>query len=1405
MNKLKHITNWIVWSLMGLYAVLMIAVQQPHVQRFMGKMVAEALQAKLGTKVEVGRINLGFFNRIIIDDVMIYDQQQQKMLQANRLTARPELLPLTKGKIAISSAQIFGVKANLYKPSASEPTNFQFVVDSLASKDTTHHTPLDLNINSFIIRHSSVRYDQNDIATTPGRFNAHHINVHDISAHIILKTLTDDSLNIKVKRLALKEKSGLDIQSIAFLLSANKNTARLGNFELSLPQSSISIDSIKATFNTDRLKETLKFGISGFNASITPSDIAFLMPQLNNYDNAISIKAKAKGTANDFSFNDIRIASDDKDIKLLANGSLHLANTKPTWTANITDLTIGKKTFEYIDRNISKLPEPLLRAGTILWKGTLGYDAEGTYSADGDIATDVGAAKATLLWSEDNLFSGIIKTDGINIKELLENSRIGTVAANIKAAGKISNKKLNTLTVSGTIPVVGFDGKEYHNIALDAEYNDNTAKGWVNIDDSRLRTHIEADVKATSLNDAVGTVSITDLWLPEKDFSLNFMRLESGYDEGHHIVRLYSDFAKAEITGQFDYATLTQSIANIIGSRLPTLPGLPPIRENGRNNFAVNLKVADTEWLQKIAGINLTLDEPLSVNAIVNDKSRQLNLEADVPQFIYDGKHYSNGRVEITTPSDSMIIDARLTQRNERNEPMTLSLHANAADNKLRTTLQWDNHSAQKRMNGQLDAVTNLYRNLKNEAEARIIIQPSPIFIEGEKWNIEAADMTYSPKRLSVNHFKINNGEQQINVNGIASDKANDIMTVNLNKVDVEYIQNLVNFHAVDFTGLASGAAYVESAFSNPQMHADLTVEQFTFQQGRMGTLSAAVDWNRHLKQIDIHAIADDGPDAKTLIDGYVSPDRSTIDLNIEGKGTHIDFLHSFTKSFLDNVGGHAYGNVRLHGPLSTMQLTGMLVVDGQATVIPLGTTYTLRHDTVRFVTDDILLQNVPIYDKYDNVGIMNGGIHHQHITNLTFDLGVQTGLLLGYDIKDTGNETFHGTVFTAGDVTIQGRPGRVTIDCNVTPLNGSVFTYNVASPDAISNQEFITWRNKNDQTAPNTKESAGLLSSSTDIYLNLNIYAEPDATLRLLMDATTRDYITLNGTGALRATYYNKGAFQMFGTYTVDHGTYGITIQNLIKKNFTFNPGGTIVFGGDPYDAAIQLQAVYPVQGVSLTDLSIGNSFSQNTIRVNCLMNISGQPNQPRVDFDLDMPTVNADEQQMVRSVINGDQEMNQQVLYLLSIGRFYQQGQNNEQSSQDQTSLAMQSLISGTISSQINNVLSSLIKNNDWNFGANISTGTEGWNNAEYEGIINGRMLNNRLLINGQFGYRDNATQATPSFIGDFDIRYLLYPSGNLALKVYNQTNDRYFTRSSLNTQGIGLIMKKDFGHVNELFRKR
>ena len=204
--------------------------------------------------------------------------------------------------------------------------------------------------------------------------------------------------------------------------------------------------------------------------------------------------------------------------------------------------------------------------------------------------------------------------------------------------------------------------------------------------------------------------------------------------------------------------------------------------------------------------------------------------------------------------------------------------------------------------------------------------------------------------------------------------------------------------------------------------------------------------------------------------------------------------------------------------------------------------------------------------------------------------------------------------------------------------------------------------------------------------------------------------------------------------------------------------------------------------------------------------MNITGTAGRPVVDFNLDLPSLGSDMRQMVYSVINSDESMNQQVLYLLAIGRFYPNDSrlNETEEHVGQTSLAMQSFLSGTFSQQLNQVINNLIRNNNWSFGTNIATGTDGLSNAEYEGTLSGRMLNNRLVFNGQFGYRNNVMTQNDNFIGDFDIQYLLTPNGNVSLKMYNQANDRYFTKNSLNTQGLGIILKKEFT-LRPWFRRR
>ena len=133
-------------------------------------------------------------------------------------------------------------------------------------------------------------------------------------------------------------------------------------------------------------------------------------------------------------------------------------------------------------------------------------------------------------------------------------------------------------------------------------------------------------------------------------------------------------------------------------------------------------------------------------------------------------------------------------------------------------------------------------------------------------------------------------------------------------------------------------------------------------------------------------------------------------------------------------------------------------------------------------------------------------------------------------------------------------------------------------------------------------------------------------------------------------------------------------------------------------------------------------------------------------------------------------------------------------ETSGTTQNSDMMSSMLSSTLSGQLNNALSNIINNNDWNIGTNFSTGQKGWTDVEFEGMLSGQLLNNRLLINGNFGYRDNPLSNT-NFVGDFEAEWLVNRSGDIRLKAYNETNDRYYTRTNLTTQGIGIIFKKDF----------
>ena len=1463
MRKLRHIINIILWAAVGLYFTFVVLLRVPFIQGFVGDAIGNALSDKLGTEVKVGRVDLGFLNRVIIDDLVINDQRNQRMLEASRLSVKLDFAAIASGKIHISSVQLFGLKANLYKQTAKSKPNFLFVLDSLASKDTTSSTPLDLRINTLIIRRGNISYNQLD-APRVKAFSAKHISVTDISAHIALDALTPDSVNLNIKDLSFKEQSGLHVKSITGELTANKRQANLINLTCDLPATNINFGPIAATYTfngTEFQSPSLQFSGSLQRSKLTLADLACFLPELKASVKPFYIQTSVSGTSTSMRVLTLEISSAENNFSLQANGSFSNWTSKLRWAAAIKRLRVSAQGVQFLSDNFAnhfQVPAVIGRLGNIDFAGEAGGFGQDV-ATKGVIRTDAGMA--TVGFGKHNTsFSGRIETNGLDLAKITDDKRFGNISTQIDVDGKLPTRGSVYVKAKGNVKAFSYNDYNYKNIDIDGEWDNGTFDGKLNIKDpnvdfdlqgqfnlaskqpfAKLKAEVNnfnpaalsltkqwpntqfsfalmADIKGNSLNTANGRVQLDRFSMVSdtKNYKLDAISVDVTNSNYQHSLAVNSDFGNILLTGKYDYNTLAQSLINLVGSKVPTMPGLPKVTNAQTNNFTISANIENTQWLQHIFNIPLNIEQPVHFAASMNDAQKTMSMNLKASRFTYDGRHIEGGEVSInTTPDDTLRLSLQATSVAQNGKRIWCNVKAAAADNKIATIVSFDN-LRKPLLRGQLKWQTTFFKNNEGQATAQASFLHSNITVGNALWEVKPSQVTYSKNRVQFDKFAVERGSQLIAIDGVATANTHDSLMVELKDVDVSYILNLVNFHSVEFGGRATGTAVVKTLFTNPDAYANLRVNDFTFEAGDMGTLVAQVKYNNDKGNVEIDAIANDGLNTNTFINGYVSPKRNNIDLAIRANNTNIAFMETFCKSFMHGVKAHANGEVRLSGPLSSINLTGQLVANGNFTMTPLNTVYTLTNDTVRFVPNRIDLNACRFTDRNGNIGTLSGEIRHEHLTNLSYSLSVRANNLLVYDTKSFGDNTFYGTIYATGNCNIKGRSGEVNIDIDATPNRNSMLVYNVASPQTVNNSSFIHWGANALLTAEEQQEQRNTSENPqhndtpapdipTDVHLNFLVNCTPDANIRLIMDRQSGDYISLNGNGVIRATYYNKGGFDMFGNYVIDHGVYKLTIQNVIKKDFTFEQGSTIAFNGDPYNARLNMKAIYTANGVSLSDLNLGRSFSNNTIRVNCLMNIAGTPNAPKVSFDLDLPTVNSNAKQMIYSLINGEEEMNQQVLYLLAVGRFYTQGRNNAEISganaQSRTSLAMQSLLSSTLSQQLNNVLGTVINNTNWNFGANIATGDDGWGNAEYEGLLSGRLLNNRLLINGQFGYRDNVN-TTKSFIGDFDIRYLLFPSGSMAIKMYNQTNDRYFTRNSLNTQGIGLILKKDFNGWKDLF---
>lgn len=1478
--------RWVIGIVLGLYIGTILLLNIPYVQRQMSVLVAKELSTVLGSQLTIGRINIGLLNRIIIDDLLLDDQSGKEMLKIARLSAKFDIIPLFNGKISISNVQLFSFNANLEKKTPESKSNFQFVLDAFASKDSIKkQSNLDLRINSLLIRRGKLSYDVLSAEKTPGKFNSQHIRLSNILANISLKALQSDSINAAIKRMSVEEEhSGFELKKLSLKIVANDKNMKIENFMIDLPHTSLAMDTIRMEYDSlaafGNFTNDVRFSFHILPSEVSLQDLSAFVPAFKPFKEKIMLEVETNGTINQLNCPRLMISADDH---FLLKGDVSLQDLSRPQSAyvfgNLSNLYADPEGIAFFVRNFSKnykgVPPVLEHLGTISFRGEVsGYFTDlVTY---GEIRTDIGTVKTDVKLSSDKekgyfSYSGAIKTNEFGLGTLLDNDKFGKVTFNMDVKGSHYEKQYPSIVMKGLVASIDYSDYTYENITLDGEYKQGGFNGKVALDDdngaielngsinlasknptfnfsadiSHFQPHnlhltpkykdteisvkIKADFTGGSIDDMDGEINIDSLQFisPEQNYFMDNFRIAAS-QKGEHQKRLTitSNFLKGSIEGDYSYQTIPVSVLNIMRRYIPALiiPDKKP--QKTENNFQFDLHIYDTELLSTVFQIPLTIYTHSTLKGYFNDKAQRLRVEGYFPRLSYGEKFLESGVLLCENPDEQFHARVRFTNR-KSNGAVNVALEAKAKDDQIQVVFDWGNSSAVT-YSGKLAAIAQFIREQKEDDKPKgkssgfkakkdipalktiVNIQETNVILNDTLWKIHPSQVVVDSGKIHVNNFYFSHKERHLRINGTVSDLPQDTVRLNLKEINIGYVFDIANL-GVDFKGEATGPAYASGVLKKPVMSTDLFIRNLGLNEGLLGDANIHGEWHHDVKGIYLDAHIREKDIAKSHVYGFIYPIKptSSLDLQIEADSTNLKFIHHYMQSITPEFNGRATGNVHFYGKFKALTMEGRVFGDASMKVDVLNTTFFVK-DSIYIEPGGLTFRNNRIFDTQGHQGKVNGYLHYQHFKNLEYRFQFDVNNMLVMNTKESPDVPFYGTVYGTGNATIAGNAAEgVNIDVAMTTNRNTNFTYmkeGIAS--AVSNQ-FIRFVDKTPRRI--IQDSISLVSeyeqaqkeieekeSDTDIRLNLLIDATPDATMKIIMDPVAGDYISGKGSGNIRTEFYNKGDVKMFGSYRINQGVYKFSLQEVIRKDFNIRDGSTITFNGPPLDATLDIKAGYLVSSASLNDL-IPNAegyVNQTNVKVNCIMDLTGQLTSPDIKMSLELPNERDEVQALVRNYIPTDEQMNMQILYLLGIGKFY----TPENVDVNSNSNMMSSVLSSTLSGQLNNALSQIIDSNNWNFGTNFSTGEKGWTDVEFETMLSGQLLNNRLLINGNFGYRDNP-MANTNFVGDFQAEWLVNRSGDIRLKAYNETNDRYYTKTNLTTQGIGIVFRKDFNKWNEL----
>lgn len=1344
------------------------------------------------------------------------------------------------------------------------------VTDTTKIKDNSFEWPkIVLASQNIDLESNSITFSQNNEKRTDSVFNPSAFALNQLNFHAENFRYRPKNFHLLLKDASFQETSGIQLKQFAFEAGLTDNDAFIKDFIVGLNNSKananmeIAFTSIQEALNSTQ-NSSIDLGLTDLN--IEPSDIQKLVPQLknNSYLDSLSIypitgRLKANGTLKKVDELDTKLNWGDNTMVSI-NGTLSNLTQTDAFAYDLNNIDI-KSINSDITKFISVKDLSIQVPKTIALNGSLKGTLE-TFETKSELQIPEGRINlnASASIGDTKQFKGLVKTDSLQLGNLLKNPQVGTISFEIN--GSAFGTELSNLDaeVNGEVTEFELNSYTYKNINLSGTIEKGLGDLNLDIEDNNLNFKTKTRIDLTSdINSVKFDANLVGADLRELGFTRNDIKIAgelqgdyngktNNYTIETHIKNAIAvtDNRQYQITPVNINAHIEDSITDVTIKSGFINGGLYSNASPNRINKALKQQLenyfsSDSTVAQNVDDVKAKLDlaivptpiiskvffdgiedlDSLNIDANFDAKSKNIRGKIFIPRFSYNKSTVDS--LDVDLKGDSVNLQFSVGVAEFQYDPVHLKktfLEGILKNKELVLDFNSINDTTE---------IMHISSELVFKKDTLTLhVSPDNLVLNKKQWEVpEDNKITLAESYSNFKNLIFSRNKQKLQVSTEVPAMKADHIGILFENFQLQTFLSLFNPDEALAKGVVQGNFVILNPYDASGLVSKMDINDFYLMQNPLGTLNLNAS-SKSFSDYDFDLVLKDGgADLRLMGDYTARQDDADLNFELDIQKLETRILEGFLKDVLSDPSGNISGSLLVNGTLSEPAYSGRLNFNNVGlTLSDYKTSLNINEQSLDLNEEEITLNSFKVKDSSSGTFTLDGKVITDNLFNPKFELSVKAEKFIILDSKKGDNELVYGKAVVDTDFEVSGNLELPVINGTLSIGDATNLTYLVPQTQyEIQEREgvviFVNRENPDAILTKNTGETANSVFAGMDINTTLKI--SDQAIFTIVLDEKTQDKLQASGNATLNLNINPNQDIQLSGRLELNSGFYRTSLYNLVSREFKINEGSSVVWSGDPYNAKLDVTAIYELE-TSAAPLMSSISFGQDTgvsgqyqrsSTFLVYLNVGGEITSPELSFALDMPE-NAQGNYggavygRIQQLNEQESELNKQVFSLLALNRFYPTT-GSDGSNGGAIALARNN-VNKVLSSELNSISNKILGNSGFELDFDLDSfqdyqGNDYQNRTQLNINAKKKLFDDRLIVTAGSavdveGSASNADTATP-VIGNVSLEYLLTEEGMYRLKGFRRQEYQNIIDGQLIVTGLAFIFNREFNKFSQLFK--